>query len=815
MKNGYIMEFDQAKANLASLIDRLPTISSSANEAETRLKIIDELIFGCLDWSKEDVSVEVAQGQEYSDYELGRPLGAIWEAKKISKTFEVPITKRPSLYRSLESMIQMSSTCAEAVNQVNEYCLNRGSELAVATNGNQLIAFRAARGVTSKHRTCLVFQSLEHLLENFSVAWQSLSSAAVGNALLLQKLDSYGAPQPPEKISASIPNYPQNRTPTNLHSSTLDIAELLLLNVDDQPEIEERFYTSCYCQSGALNQHSLITKNMLNARYSSLFSDAEDAPIPSPVAGKKTNDSLTPEVLTDAISNRPIALVGDVGVGKTSFLKHLMYVSAYREFQKAIYIYIDLGRRGALYENVRELVLDTIEKSLLNNHEIDVKDADFIFAMYSKEILRFDNGIWGRKKRSDPSKYEDKLYEELDRLQSARAEHLKRAISHISKTRKKQIVIAIDNADQRNLSVQQDAFIISQNLASDWRATVFISVRPKTFYYSKRSGALSAYPHRMFTISPPRVDEVIAKRLKFAIQIADGKVPLEKLTAISIQLDGIASLLRIFLDAVDRDTNIRIFLENITGGNIRELVQFIAGFFGNPNVDLRLIVDTLQNGKNFILPIHELWKVALKGDNQYFASDRAIAMNIFDVVTDNQNEHFLCSFVLGLLNQDHPRRNGEGFVDRAKIREEMQGLGFSESAVGISLLRLTNKKLIETPERVTFEEDVDDVLGDNRAAFRITTLGAYHFRVWITTFSYLDAICIDTPIFDADVSADILKEARSPALRARYDRARSFKVYLTNVWQKSGFKTNFFDWSDACRDGDLSFEKVSKALARR
>ena len=54
------------------------------------------------------------------------------------------------------------------------------------------------------------------------------------------------------------------------------------------------------------------------------------------------NSALTPEVLAEAISHRPIVLIGDVGLGKTSFLKHLMYVSAFEEFQKAIYIYIDL-----------------------------------------------------------------------------------------------------------------------------------------------------------------------------------------------------------------------------------------------------------------------------------------------------------------------------------------------------------------------------------------------------------------------------------------------------------------------------------------
>ncbi|MFG1463487.1 hypothetical protein V5F77_11370 [Xanthobacter sp. DSM 24535] len=142
--------------------------------------------------------------------------------------------------------------------------------------------------------------------------------------------------KPPEKLSTSIPQYPQFRQPSDLQRSMADIAELLLLSVSDQPEDEESFYKSCYCQSGALNQHALISKQMLSARYASIFPDAEDAYTVRPVLGKGAKPQLTPEILSQAISNHPIALVGDVGVGKSSFLKHLMYVSAFAEFQHAI-----------------------------------------------------------------------------------------------------------------------------------------------------------------------------------------------------------------------------------------------------------------------------------------------------------------------------------------------------------------------------------------------------------------------------------------------------------------------------------------------
>ena len=81
----------------------------------------------------------------------------------------------------------------------------------------------------------------------------------------------------------------------------------------------------------------------------------------------------------------------------------------------------------------------------------------------------------------------------------------------------------MDNVDQRNEKIQEDAFFISQEISANWDATVFLTLRPQTYYKSKLEGALTGYHPKAFTIAPPRVDEVILRRLSFAQQLASGE----------------------------------------------------------------------------------------------------------------------------------------------------------------------------------------------------------------------------------------------------------------------------------------------------
>ena len=658
-----------------------------------------------------------------------------------------------------------------------------------------------------------MFNGLNDLKENFDIAWQLISSVGVKEKHIFNYLTSENAGIP-NKLSSKLTGYPASRYPSEIQATLRQLSELFIQDVAENEELEERFFSKCYCESGALSKYALLSKKILDARYAALFSCGEKVPHIKPVKEKK-NDNVSPDILSEAIARRPIVLLGDVGVGKTSFVKNLMYNSAYAEFRNAIYIYIDLGSNAALTSDIKGFVLNEIESQILEKYKIDISNYKFIKGVYASDIYRFSNGIWGEKKESDPSLYETKLLEHLEQLTKDKGQHLKRSTAAYSKSSQRQIIISLDNADQRDYEIQQSAFIISQELAKEWSATVFISVRPQTFFKSKRSGALSAYPHKIFTISPPRIDSVIEKRLLFALDMAEGKMPLETINYVRVNAANLALFIKALLSSLKENNELYEFLSNITGGNIRSAIEFVTSFIGSPNVDANKIIDIMANEGRYTIPLHEFTKSVLFGDYSHYSADTSIAMNIFDVSTADQNEHFLVPIIISFLEYNDKHKDNDGFCKSQIIIEEIQNLGFTVNQITSGLRRATNKKIIETSQRITFEEDINGVLtGDMPDSFRITTIGAYHLKRWLGAFTYLDAMVFDTPIFDPSIRSDLNPSLNLLSIDKRFDRAILFRKYLLGCWSRISNKPDFFNFEEYLSDGEQSFLKVKTVIER-
>lgn len=805
----------EGKAALENLIDEIQTNKLDWNEAETRFQIIDRIIVECLGWPRESVRLEQAHNRTYSDYELGLPRRAIWEAKRQKLTFELPAHPKGNFLRDLPSVIALDEDVSEAISQVQRYCSDRGVEIAVATNGHQIIAFLATRsdGTAPLEGRCFVINGYEQMKSNFPRLWQMLSPAGIAEHRLNRFLNVGEDRALPQKLSSLIADYPKYRYPSSLQNTLRDLGELLLMEADQQ-ETERSFYEQCYCDSGALPQHALVSKQMLVTRYAALFDQVDRPPTVEPVKAGRDKRLFTPDQTTEAISRRPIVLIGDVGVGKTSFLKHLIYVSAFEEFRRAIYIYMDLGSQGALSEDINEFVLTEIQEQLYRYHEVDVYERQFVRAVYNLEILRFNDGIYGSYRETNPYRYNEEIIRFLDEQIRQTDRHLKKSISHISKGRKQQVIFLLDNADQRDNEIQQAAFIIAQNLAKDWEAAVFIAVRPQTFYKSKQAGALTAYTHRVFTIAPPRVDEVMEKRLRFALNMAEGRITVDRspMQDIHLQLVNVATFIRALLYSLSKNKELVEFLSNITAGNIRAVVEFVTKFIGSANVDAQKIINIMESENRYIIPTHEFWKEALLGEYSHYDPLSSVALNLFDLRNANPREHFLLPMILGYLHFDAEHRSGEGFVTSASVVSEMQSWGFTPKASEAALRRANNKKLIETPQRVTFDEDESGLIGDMPDYFRITTIGAYHMLRWIGEFSYLDAMSYDTPILDEHAAAELKSKIESFKIADRFERALLFREYLTRAWRRSDLSPQYFDWLASSATGGKSFERVELAI---
>lgn len=427
---------------LKELINTFTNIDKIRNEAQTRHHIIDEIIYNVLDWPKDQVEVEGYEQKTFTDYELGKPRQVIIEAKREGRTFEIPAGLSKKNIIDIPALLKSNEDLANAIQQVQIYCSSRGTPIAIATNGHQYISFIASNqnGSSPLEGKALVFESLQSMLTNFTLVWNMLSYYGVKEQRLIKYLSS-DASGIPNKLSSYLTMYPKVRYASDIQTSLRQISELVIQDALESKELEETFYQKCYCESGALSKYALLSKEMLQARYAALFSDSELSPQITSVKPDRKEQGLDPSIMAEALSKRPIVLIGDVGVGKTSFVKNLIYSSAFKEFNEAIYIYIDLGASATLSDNLQAFILNEIEEQLLNKYDTDITEFKFIKGVYSRDIQRFSSGIWGALRETNREKYEEKQLEMLADKINLKDEHIKNSITHISNQTKRQVII--------------------------------------------------------------------------------------------------------------------------------------------------------------------------------------------------------------------------------------------------------------------------------------------------------------------------------------------------------------------------------------
>lgn len=166
-----------------------------ANEAETRLKLIDKVIFEVLGWTHNDVQVEERVSEDgsttYADYVLRTASTAfVVEAKKIGVVFKTQFKDR----RLKLSKANIQGDLEEAIIQARDYCRKLSIQFAVVTNGNQWIIFPANRidQVTFHNSYALVFNSLDSILNtDYSEFNDLLSRNSVVNSSLENTLLGY------------------------------------------------------------------------------------------------------------------------------------------------------------------------------------------------------------------------------------------------------------------------------------------------------------------------------------------------------------------------------------------------------------------------------------------------------------------------------------------------------------------------------------------------------------------------------------------------------------------------------------------------
>lgn len=803
-------DMNDGREKLVEIVNEFPAESAFWNEAQNRFQFIDRLLIECLGWEKPNISVEVSdEDGGRADYVLGQNK-AILEAKRESLIWEMlPRTNPRNLYK-IRSQALASKNFSSAVRQVIQYCALAGAPVAVICNGPQLSVFLASlHGQSPLDGYCYIFDGLESYIREFPLLWTLLSPEGISENRALRTLSNRHNIRLPAKASDHIPEPKQFRYRSELQEELRQLGSFLLEEIEDNPELRSDFYRECYVTIEANNRHLLLSKQVISSRYSRVPTEGERPAAIDPMSrGGRLSDQAF-----SAAGSRPIVVIGDVGVGKSSFFENLYLSIPEREKSSTIYINIDLGVSATLTNDVKSYISSYIPEALINRYNIDIDDADFVESIYHKQIERFDNSIEGRTRFDEPTSYKIAKRKFLLKKTDDRGSHIKQSLSHLAQGRGNRVVLVIDNADQRTFEIQQEAFLVAQEFAAMRTVNVFVSLRPSTFYLSKMSGALSAYQNKILTISPPPADEVIRRRLTFALRVAEGQTGHAALKGVRLNLASVVIFLKVLLRSIRQNERIQQFLSNITGGNTKAVIELVTSFVGSPNVEAAKIIRIEDFKGNYQIPYHEFTKHALLGQYTYYNPESSlVACNMFDVTTGDKPEHFLKPIIVALCGSNSTRRDNDGFFLGNDISSEMSLLGFSESQIDAALIALSQKKLLETPYSHYREFPVDDGVDPKTFSYRATSVGLYHVRFWIGEFSYLDAMSTDTPIFDQQARDEIVRHAASVDIDLRLARTEVFRFYLASVWRSLGLKLTYFDFEAVLDLRHEEFEKVRKAI---
>lgn len=794
---------DPYQAGLAKLQALSEEPLGDRNEDTTRFQLIDPLLTDCLGHLRSSVTTELHAHPGFADYVVGAPARQlVIEAKREGKTFELPagLEGRPTV--ALASL-KTDPTAAAAIDQVMAYAQSLGIPLAGIANGHQLAIFLASRsdGRPPAEGDAIVFVSKEEMVKNFRNLWTLLSREGLARKSAQQVLMmGSAAPQPPQKLSADIRGYPGFRRRSEREIDLKLLSTVFIQDIEGSAEVSDDFLRECYYNSGTLSQYAFVSKEILRARYQNL-PGALGVESLSVHDKKGLNPALARDLVSSAMNSKPIVLLGDVGVGKTMFIRHLLRIDAAKQLENSLVLYVDFGREPALTDELQSHIADSLINQLLSEYEIDIFANGFVRAVYNSELNRFRRGIYAPLAEADPAAFQLREIDELARLVADRGRHLERAVKHLAASNRRKAVVVLDNIDQRPLDFQDQIFVIAQAMSSVFAATIFVSLRPSTFFESKFRGSLAAYQPRAFHVLPARVSSVVERRLSFARKQLIG--PAEP-----TQLSVTAADLAAYLDALENGftTNQTLMeaLENMSGGNTRIALEYLASFIGSGYVDTSRILDAAARGNPYVIPVHEFMRSIIYGENDLYDPRSSRILNVFDISEADEREHFLLPLLLAHVQTMGEAAHESGFVDAELIFNESGRWGFSPEQTRWHLDRALEKRLL----------DINP--GAAAQPYRITSVGAYMHRAMVASFSYVDAMIVDTPIMDPTVRSE-MSDVR--VIHDRLDRAERFCDYLDEAWQGLiGAPTLSFDWNEQGprlrRDIATAKERATRASVR-
>ncbi|MDR4481727.1 MAG: hypothetical protein R3B95_00420 [Nitrospirales bacterium] len=429
--------------------------------------------------------------------------------------------------------------------------------------------------------------------------------------------------------------------------------------------------------------------------------------------------------LLNCPTNKMLTVVGDIGIGKSTFLRYILF---------------HLREKYDVLKSFLPIYLDLLEPATKDPSELDI-----LFLLINALKL-MPECQWFLPKLTQIENKIDQYNPDTARIQ------ILQLMGEISDHFKgnNDLFLFIDNNDHLSPQASSMIFDIGRACFLQHSVGVIVAVRPHTYKTRLESGeGKGAFLFFRLFVTPPDLRFVIRKRMKILTIGKNEKIKIPsqksfKVGTFTISLQNIKDSIEKLIDYLLNSQAQTILCASLFNNSIRLSLVALDVFLRYKDLDLFKLIPELVprnpddmaniNKREPTLARYDLLNGVMRGDYLFYREDRfKLIPNLYIFETDSGTQNYLIQFhVLSLLH------SLDSMILSREVLEILKVFKHSREDSLEAIKKLIKYRLIISPE-------TDDDLSYPQN-IRISPSGKYYIDTLISDQDYLFNIIFDVPL---------------------------------------------------------------------
>ncbi|MFZ2162711.1 MAG: hypothetical protein WAW02_10885 [Sideroxyarcus sp.] len=754
---------DQASLNFKNILAEVACLDKKKwTESDTRLKVIDRILFEVLGWDKnESVKTEDQAGVGFTDYTMLHQGSArlVVEAKRDSIDFALGNRDSANGYKLNGPVFNTSAK--EAIKQVIVYCAFKSCELACVTNGAEWIVFRANRlgdGKDILDGKGIIFSSLQSIESNFRVFFDLLSRSA--NESLRYRGEFQNVEGVPIKDYSFLkaPRNPATKKLLQRNEFASDFDAIMSsfferLKGDQDPEMIQK----CFVES---HESDLADEKLTRI--------AED--LVEKVQHLNTGTGSELVALIEAAKlqhkNRFILLAGSKGAGKSTFIdRFFRFILPSQTADGLVLLRIDLslssGEDSSVVDWLNHRLIEECEKAIFSAEKTDWDE--YIGKIFFDDYQRWSNATMSHLYKNDRNQFKIEFGRHVEKLRDTQShEYIKKLVGYITKSNLKIPCLVFDNTDHFTIQFQETVFQYARSIYESEFCVVIMPITDKTSWQLSKQGALQSFESEVLSLPVPRADKVIERRITFVldklnIESEDQRKEYFLTRGIRLKLEDVgkfaSGLNRIFVESKETAT----LMGGLANFDIRRLLELTKDVISSPHLKLDDLLKVHIVKTTEAVPVYKVKLAIIKRRYDiYPAGEHSFVQNMFTLCLDPPTSPLLGARILQFLCDVSdvsvtPDSQQSSFASVSQINEHFIAIGVPANVVNAWLNRMVVSGLV-----INYDPTILSL--NSESLIEISPSGRIHLTWATADADYLQAMKDVTPLRSKIVFDQILDD---------------------------------------------------------